>query len=46
MLRLVNASFFNGPHCHTGHSPVVLRCKGLMYKILGEINEFDFQQSE
>lgn len=35
MLGLVNASFFNGPHCHNGHSLVILRCKGLLYKIQG-----------
>lgn len=35
MLRLVDASFFNRTHCNTGHSPVVLRCKGLVCKIQG-----------
>jgi len=33
MLGLVDASFFNGPHCHAGHSLVVLRCKGPVCKI-------------
>lgn len=35
MFRFVDASFFNRPHCHTGHSPVVLRCKSLVCKIRG-----------